>query len=346
MDIFTCALIKHIILNNVNKSKSLNHCENSNDPINPTASPIIPSVSIATQVRDCKVVLEDISLSCGAGKLKMLDVIQYKTHTVNSHHTTASNFLKNLCLKTPIAWGTSIDERWTELDDKVSIKLHMCTTLPETVSLLQETIYTEAASIFLHFQQKTRRLAGQSQRTKLSIQLIHQKNLLLAQIKSSSLPDQQAALTHLLTNVKCRIRSLQKGEKTRKRRWLMKKAKNEFKVNPYKAGKNLLDPKCYCSLKVDQETLDQHKSFNLFDKNYDTPLGNLEGLPPEPPLLKKFNKSSFSYDDFFAILATRRNASAPGLNGIPYKVYKSPKTSQFLFKVFHACFKRYKIPIQ
>ena len=118
------------------------------------------------------------------------------------------------------------------------------------------------------------------------------------------------------------------------------KAKNEFKVNPYKADKNLLDPKCYCSL-------DQHKSFNLFDTNYDTPLGNLEGLPPEPPLLKKFNKSSFSYDDFFVILATRRNASAPGLNGIPYKVYKKcPKTSQFLFKIFHACFKRCEIPIQ
>ena len=137
--------------------------------------------------------------------------------------------------------------------------------------------------------------------------------------------------------VKCRIRSLRKGERTRKRCWLMKKAKSEFKLNPYKAG----------SLKLDQETTDQHKSFNLFDTNYDTLLGNLEGLPQEPPLLKKFNKSSFSYDDLFAILATRRNASAPGLNGIPYKVYKKcPKTSQFLFKIFHACFKRCEIPIQ
>ena len=73
----------------------------------------------------------------------------------------------------------------------------------------------------------------------------------------------------------------------------MKKAKNEFKVNPYKADKNLLDRKCYCSLKVDQETLDQHKSFNLFDTNYDTPLGNLEGVPPEPPLLKNLTKAHF-----------------------------------------------------
>ena len=169
----------------------------------------------------------------------------------------------------------------------------------------------------------------------------------MAQIKSASLPEQQAALTQLLISIKCKIRSLRKAEKARKRRWLIKRAKNEFHVNPYKAGKNLLDPKCYCSLNVDQETLDQHKSSNLVDKNYDIPLGNLEDLPPEPSLLKKFNKSSFSYNDFFEILLTRRNASAPGLNDIPYKVYKKcSKISKFLFKIFQACFKRCEITIQ
>ena len=131
-------------MNNINKSNLSKHCENWNDLKNSTAAPIIPSTSILTQVRNCKVVLEDISLSCGAAKLQTLGHIPDETHTTDSHHTTESNFLKNLCLKTPIAWGNSTDERWTELDDKVSIKLHMCTTLAETVALLQETIYTEA----------------------------------------------------------------------------------------------------------------------------------------------------------------------------------------------------------
>ena len=63
----------------------------------------------------------------------------------------------------------------------------------------------------------------------------------------------------------------------------IKRAKNDFSVNPYKAGKKLLDPKCYCSLRVDQETLDQHKSSNLIDNKYDIPLGNLEG-----PKISKF----------------------------------------------------------
>ena len=90
-------------------------------------------------------------------------------------------------------------------------------------------------------------------------------------------------LTRLLINVRCKIQFLRKAEKTRKRGWLIKRAKNEFNVNPYKAGKNL-DPKCYCSLKVDQETLDQYKS-NIMDNNYHIPFGNLEGLPPGPRLL-------------------------------------------------------------
>ena len=85
----------------------------------------------------------------------------------------------------------------------------------------------------------------------------------------------------------------------------------------------------------------------MVDKNYNIPLGNLEGLPPKPSLLKKFSKSSFSYNDFFEILLTHRYASAPGLNGISYKVYiKCSKISKFLFKIFQACFKRCEIPIQ
>ena len=74
-------------------------------------------------------------------------------------------------------------------------------------------------------------------------------------------------------------------------------------------------------------------------------LGNLDDLPPKPSLLKKFNKSSFSYKDFFEILLTPRNASAPDLNGIPYKVYKKcAKISKFLFKFFKLVLKDVKFP--
>ena len=167
----------------------------------------------------------------------------------------------------------------------------MCATLAETLTLLQESIYNDAANIFGHLQPKKRNLAGQSWRTKLSIKLIQQKNLLLAQINSASLPEQKAGLTQLLINVRSKIQSLCTGEKTRKCRWLIKRAKNEFNVNPYKAGKNLLDPKCYCSLKVDQETLDQRKSSNLIHNSYNIPVG--KAYHQNPRFWKNLIKAAF-----------------------------------------------------
>ena len=106
-----------------------------------------------------KVVLEDISFSYDAAKLLMLDMRQDKTRMTDSHDTTESDFLKKLCLKTPIAWGNPIDEQWTQLDDKVSDRRQMRFTSANTISLLQESIYTEAANIFGHLQPKKRNLA-------------------------------------------------------------------------------------------------------------------------------------------------------------------------------------------
>ena len=190
-------------------------------------------------------------------------------------------------------------------------------------------------------------LAGQSHGMKLSVNLIKKKNLWLAQIKSSSLPEQKIALDHLLLLVRSKIRSLRKAEKSRKRHWLLKKARNDFKHNPYMAGKSLLDPKCFVSLKIYQANLDQHKASSLNHQSYDVPLGELEGLPLQSHVIKMFKKACFSYYDFLNLLSSHRNASAPGLNGIPYKVYKkSSKLSKFLFQILKCAFSKGEIPLQ
>ena len=113
-------------------------------------------------------------------------------------------------------------------------------------------------------------MTGQSQWTKLSIQCIQQKNLLLAQIKSASLPEQQSGLTQLLINIKCKRQPLCARQNR------LESTKTEFSVNPKKAGKNLGIPNAtvvYTLIK---------KSSNLFDKSYNIPMGNLEDLSPVP----------------------------------------------------------------
>ena len=70
---------------------------------------------------------------------------------------------------------------------------------------------------------------------------IKEKNLLTAQINTFCLVDYVSS--DLLANVKNKIRSLRKSEKSR-RRWLVKKARNYFKSNLYNVDNSLLDPKC------------------------------------------------------------------------------------------------------
>ena len=242
--------------------------------------------------------------------------------------------------------GKANDERWAQLDDIVYSKLKNCNSLTEWLDL-QNTIYNEAANIFGHSQPPKKNLARQSWRTKLPIQLIKEKNLSTVQVNSIFLPDQQIALEQLLTDVKNKICSLRKSGKRRRQRWLVKKAINDFKANPYNAGKTLLDPKCYVNLKVEQADLDQDKSSPLIDIKYNIPLADLESLSGKPPLLKPFPTNCFSFEDFFQTLSTWRNASTPGLNGIPYKVYKKcPKINKFLFKFFLSCMNKGIIPLQ
>ena len=174
-----------------------------------------------------------------------------------------------------------------------------------------------------------------------SIHLINLKNSLLRQISSANAV-QKVALEQLLVQARCKIKSMRSAERSRKNRWNFKRGQLAFK-----AGKSLLDPKCKATLRVNKETLDHHKSSTVSDQFYDIPLDDLEGLPPTPSITKPFSITTFKYEEFDRIVSTRRNASAPGLNGIPYKVYKKcTKICAYLFNIFKCCFKNRVVPIQ
>ena len=229
MDFFvTCAFIITIILNpHLNKSSKL--CDILYKSISTSSKSVVTATA---HVKDCQVVLENISSSCDTVNLKMLSTSQENTYTASLHLTKEERLLEGLSMKTPIAWGKANDKHWAQLDDVVSSKLKSCNSLTERLDLLQNTIYNEAANIFGHSQPPKRNLAGQSRRTKLSIQLIKEKNLLTAQISTIFLPDQPTALKQQLTNVKNKTRSLHKSKKGHKQCWLVKKAKKWFQIQP------------------------------------------------------------------------------------------------------------------
>ena len=214
--------------------------------------------------------------------------------------------------------------------------------------VLEETIYEEGLKIFGYIQPKNlRNISGKSRRTLLSIHLVKLKNSLALQINSSICLEQKEGLEQLLLQVKSKIRSLRHSERKRKKRSRFKRAQTAFKNNPYQAGKSLLDPKCKAVLRVDEDAFNCHKRSTVHDFSSNTPLEFLQGLPSAPTASKCFNSSNLKFEDFDRLLCTRRNGSSPGLNAIPYKVYKKcPQISAFLFNVFKSCVKNCVAPIQ
>ena len=269
----------------------------------------------------------------------MLKQCQGNPHTTPSRDSVEKKSPQDLTVKRPISWGKMNDERWSILDSAVQAQLHPCNSLSGRLKLLEDTIFSEASKIFAHCSICPKgNLGGKSWRTLLSINLIKQKNLLFTQISSTVDPHEQASLRELLAPIKDKIRNFCRAEKQRKKRWLFKKSQERFNENPYQAGKELLDSNSDAKLTVDQLTLDKFKSTSVEDKSYDVSLHPLEGLPSSPNLKVPFSSKSLSFDEFSAILATRRNASCPGLNAIPYKVYKQcTQIRKFLFNIFYSC---------
>ena len=162
----SCAFIITIILYPHVKDISSKLCGDLNKSISTSSK---STVSTAALVKDCKVALEDIS-SCDPVKLKMLNTIQENSHTTSSHLIKEKTLLEGLSVKTPIAWDKGNDERWAQLDFIVYSKLKNCNSLTEWLEPLQNAVYNEAANIFGHSQPPKRNVAGQSRRTKLSIE--------------------------------------------------------------------------------------------------------------------------------------------------------------------------------
>ena len=285
-------------------------------------------------------VIEDIFYSSAAEKSKTLKLCPDKPHLTPSRHTAEKDYLQRLETKTPIKWGRMDDERWTELDSAVFSKLHRTNTISKRVQLLEDTIYTEASKIFGVSKSKQKQLHGKSRRTKQCILLIQEKNKIQSKISLSGNPMEITALKDLLLPIREKIKSFRRAEKHRKKRWLFKRAQQSFKTDPYSAGKNLLDPRSSIGLSVDQEVLDHHKSNIVQDEQRNTILNAFEGLPEEPIVHTPFSTSSFSEKEFLNIVHTRRNKSSPGLNQIPYKVYKKcTQVRSFLFDIFTSCLK-------
>ena len=181
------------------------------------------SQKVNAPLKNCKVVLEDISFHSVAGKHNPLKQCQGNPHMTPSRDSVEKKYLQDLTVKRPISWGNMNDKHWSILDSAMKAQLHPFNSLSVRVKLLEDTVYREAPKIFGHCTISPKRnLAGKLRHTLLFINHVKQKNLLLTQISSTVDPHEQARLREQLAPIKNKIRNFCRAEKHRKR-WIFKK---------------------------------------------------------------------------------------------------------------------------
>ncbi|XP_057297663.1 uncharacterized protein LOC130628696 [Hydractinia symbiolongicarpus] len=185
---------------------------------------------------------------------------------------------------------------------------HSSYPLSKKVELLESTIYYHASHLFGVRSLPQHNLSGLNRRALRSISLVNEKNNLLCTLKNTSDPVEKSNMQNLLDDIMAKLRLLRR---------------------------------------VAQDEMDSHKHSTLNDPSRHIPLSDLPGLPSPPNLVSAFDSSKLKFKDFQAVLHSRRNASSPRLNQIPYTVYKNcPHIASFFFNIFQACLKKSFIPVQ
>ena len=152
MDFFvTCAFIITIILHPHLNNKSSKLCGDLNKSISTSSQSVM---STAVHVKDCEVVLEDISSSRDAVKRKMLNTSQENTHTTSSHlikeeRREITNSVKSEAKSKNLSYATiwlDIANAYGSIPHKLIIfALHRYGVSPKWIHLI-ETYYSEIFS--------------------------------------------------------------------------------------------------------------------------------------------------------------------------------------------------------
>ncbi|KAL7847813.1 hypothetical protein AOLI_G00225310 [Acnodon oligacanthus] len=99
--------------------------------------------------------------------------------------------------------------------------------------------------------------------------------------------------------------------------------RKDFFRDPFKYARQLLDEKRSGKLIISKEDLEQYIKGQYMDEARDTPLGS-PGYIPHPDLPKTlFDTSPPRLCEIREALQKARSGSAPGPNGLPYKLYKA-----------------------
>ena len=286
------------------------------------------------------------SVDCNDQRLAGLDS-HHIAHSERDFEAERSK-LEILPGKARIKWPKMSNEKaWKLLDSKATKQLLTEGSIEGRIKVLEEVIYEEAKDLF-GCQENV--VGGKertfSRREKKLREIRHQIRHLTKMARNCDDDDEKGGILLARQDLMDRRRELRQAENKRKQRWRRKNVRNKFYDDPYRTCKELLSDNKSVPLKVDTTTINAYVKEVASDPLREVDLGSLPGLPDAPLPSIPFDESKFRFSDFKYILRKTRNASRPGHNQIPYKVYKKcPELAKYLFGLFISVLKSGSTPL-
>ncbi|XP_035683116.1 uncharacterized protein LOC118420431 [Branchiostoma floridae] len=159
--------------------------------------------------------------------------------------------------------------------------------------------------------------------------------------------EERDALSALQEELRARLRSLSKAERTRKKRRQKEKKRAEFVSNPFRFTKKLLGAKTSGRLTCSREDVESYLQKTHGDSERETPLQERppEEFPDPRQPIRELDCSELKLAEVKEVIRKARAGSAPGPSGIPYRVYKKcPKLTRRLWSLLKVVWRKKKVP--
>ena len=228
---------------------------------------------------------------------------------------------------------------WKKFDDDVSrVVTKMKGTIERKLEKLAEVIHGEGEDRFglenergkgLEKQDKAKK--GLSRREEKIIEVKREKKRLRTLWLRAD-EEEKIGLKVLYEEIKKKHRELLRRKRNADRKRERKRCRKGFTSNPYQFGKGLFDENKSGKLTCSKEDLEKHlkETYTDLKRNEELPYINELKKPTSPGV--KFNLENIKKKELDDFIKKTRAKSAPGNDGVSYKVYKyCPKLRTKLF---------------
>jgi hypothetical protein len=250
--------------------------------------------------------------------------------------------------KARIAWPKTSEKRaWKQLDEDLSVILDSAIQGPVDKKLksLSTIIYAVGKERFGITNNKPCKNIAQPNRRQKEIKKLREELRKLRKTFKKATTIEKEGLKQLRDDHRAQLLALRKAERIRTNRRKKAKKRAEFISNPYKFSKRLLDKERSGKLESSMEDIENYLKETHSDPMRDQPLGDCPRVEPVPEPTNALDSSEPTLREVQEVVKKARSGSAPGPNGIPYKVYKMcPRLVRRLWILLKTVWKKGKVP--